>query len=245
MPLLGTTAPATPAGAHVLAAAEIVAAVVLHELAAPGAPAWGSMMPTYADPRTALAMTVPAGRPLPLPGHRAAARLRPAGAFGLRRHRRARCPAPGSTAWRRACSSCSWRSTAARRSPASASSTATRCSRPRTSSWTTTCTTARATRSSTSTSARRRWRWRPSRPWARAATFWRTSTRAATCATRCVRAVTQEMGADGRHYRDALEVARERACDILHALRAARPWARHEQLELRRIVSAADEALRS
>jgi len=59
MPNLGTTAPATKAGAFVLGAAEIVAAAVLHELAAPGAPVLGSIMQIYADPRTALTMTSP------------------------------------------------------------------------------------------------------------------------------------------------------------------------------------------
>ena len=59
MPTLGTTAPATQAGTLVVGAAEIVAASVLHQLAAPGAPVWGSLMPTYADPRTAATMTAP------------------------------------------------------------------------------------------------------------------------------------------------------------------------------------------
>ncbi len=59
MPSLGTTAPATKAGAFVVGAAEIVSAAVLHELAAPGAPVWGSIMQIYADPRTALTMTTP------------------------------------------------------------------------------------------------------------------------------------------------------------------------------------------
>jgi trimethylamine---corrinoid protein Co-methyltransferase len=59
MPNLGTTAPATKAGAFVVGAAEIVAAAVLHELAAPGAPVIGSVMQIYADPRTALTMTTP------------------------------------------------------------------------------------------------------------------------------------------------------------------------------------------
>jgi trimethylamine--corrinoid protein Co-methyltransferase len=59
MPNLGTTAPATKAGAFVVGAAEIVAAAVLHELAAPGAPVIGSVMQIYADPRTALTMTSP------------------------------------------------------------------------------------------------------------------------------------------------------------------------------------------
>ena len=57
MPNLGTTAPATKAGAFVVGAAEIVAAAVLHELAAPGSPVLGSIMQIYADPRTALTMT--------------------------------------------------------------------------------------------------------------------------------------------------------------------------------------------
>jgi trimethylamine--corrinoid protein Co-methyltransferase len=59
MPNLGTTAPATKAGAFVVGAAEIVAAAVLHELAAPGAPVLGSIMQIYADPRTALTLTTP------------------------------------------------------------------------------------------------------------------------------------------------------------------------------------------
>ena len=59
MPNLGTTAPATKAGAFVVGAAEIVAAAVLHELAAPGSPVIGSIMQIYADPRTALTMTTP------------------------------------------------------------------------------------------------------------------------------------------------------------------------------------------
>ena len=59
MPNLGTTAPATKAGAFVVGAAEIVGAAVLHELAAPAAPVVGSIMQIYADPRTALTMTSP------------------------------------------------------------------------------------------------------------------------------------------------------------------------------------------
>ena len=59
MPSLGTTAPAAKAGAFVLGAAEIVSAAVLHQLAAPGAPVWGSIMQIYADPRTALTLTTP------------------------------------------------------------------------------------------------------------------------------------------------------------------------------------------
>ena len=59
MPTLGTTAPATVAGAVVVGAAEIGAAAVLHQLAAPGAPVWGSVMMAYADPRTARTVSAP------------------------------------------------------------------------------------------------------------------------------------------------------------------------------------------
>ncbi len=59
MPNMGTTAPATKAGAFIVGAAEIVAATVLHELAAPGAPVIGSIMQIYADPRSALTLTSP------------------------------------------------------------------------------------------------------------------------------------------------------------------------------------------
>ena len=59
MPNLGTTAPATKAGAFVLGAAEIVGAAVLHQVAAPGSPVLGSIMQIYADPRTALTLTTP------------------------------------------------------------------------------------------------------------------------------------------------------------------------------------------
>ena len=52
MPTLGTTAPATKAGAFALGAAELVAASVLLELASPGAPVVHSIMQSYADPRS-------------------------------------------------------------------------------------------------------------------------------------------------------------------------------------------------
>lgn len=52
MPTLGTTAPATRAGAFALGAAELVAATVVLQLAAPGAPVAHSIMQSYADPRT-------------------------------------------------------------------------------------------------------------------------------------------------------------------------------------------------
>ena len=52
MPTLGTTAPATRAGAYVLGAAELVAASVLLQLVHPGAPVLHSIMQSYADPRS-------------------------------------------------------------------------------------------------------------------------------------------------------------------------------------------------
>lgn len=52
MPTLGTTAPATKAGALAMAAAELVSATVLVQLVAPGAPVIHSYIPSYVDPRT-------------------------------------------------------------------------------------------------------------------------------------------------------------------------------------------------
>jgi trimethylamine---corrinoid protein Co-methyltransferase len=52
MPTLGTTAPATKAGAYALGVAELVAASVVQQLATPGAPVIHSIMQSWADPRT-------------------------------------------------------------------------------------------------------------------------------------------------------------------------------------------------
>ena len=52
MPTLGTTAPATKAGAYALGSAELVAATVLLQLAHPGAPVLHSIMQSWADPRS-------------------------------------------------------------------------------------------------------------------------------------------------------------------------------------------------
>jgi trimethylamine--corrinoid protein Co-methyltransferase len=52
MPTLGTTAPATLAGAFALADAEIISATVLLQLAFPGAPVFHSIMQAWADPRS-------------------------------------------------------------------------------------------------------------------------------------------------------------------------------------------------
>lgn len=52
MPTLGTTAPATLAGAFAMGDAEIISAAVLMQLHAPGAPIFHSLMQAWADPRT-------------------------------------------------------------------------------------------------------------------------------------------------------------------------------------------------
>jgi trimethylamine--corrinoid protein Co-methyltransferase len=52
MPTLGTTAPATYAGALAMGDAECISATVLIQLAHPGTPVFHSIMHAYADPRT-------------------------------------------------------------------------------------------------------------------------------------------------------------------------------------------------
>jgi trimethylamine--corrinoid protein Co-methyltransferase len=52
MPTLGTTAPATTAGAFVVGDAECISGIVLLQLAYPGTPVFHSIMKAYADPRT-------------------------------------------------------------------------------------------------------------------------------------------------------------------------------------------------
>jgi trimethylamine--corrinoid protein Co-methyltransferase len=57
------------------------------------------------------------------------------------------------------------------------------------------------------------------------------------------RSIGQEIGPDGAHYRDPVEVARERGLDILENYEPA-PLAPDKVAELRRIVTAADAELR-
>jgi trimethylamine--corrinoid protein Co-methyltransferase len=57
------------------------------------------------------------------------------------------------------------------------------------------------------------------------------------------RSIGQEIGPDGVHYRDPLEVARERGVAILEVYRPE-PLDEDKQRELRRIVAAADAELR-
>ena len=64
MPTMGTTAPATLAGAMVMGDAECISAIVLMQLVTPGAPVFHSIMHAWADPRTAAYI----GYPLNAPG---------------------------------------------------------------------------------------------------------------------------------------------------------------------------------
>ncbi len=59
MPTMGTTAPATLAGALAMGDAEIISAAVLLQLAAPGAPVFHSLMQAWADPRTGTYVSYP------------------------------------------------------------------------------------------------------------------------------------------------------------------------------------------
>jgi trimethylamine---corrinoid protein Co-methyltransferase len=59
MPTLGTTAPATKAGAYALGSAELVAATVVLQLASPGAPVLHSTMQSSADLRTGRFVSFP------------------------------------------------------------------------------------------------------------------------------------------------------------------------------------------
>ena len=59
MPTYGTTAPATKAGAYVMGFAELLSATVLVQLAHPGAPVILFPLPVHADPRTAALITAP------------------------------------------------------------------------------------------------------------------------------------------------------------------------------------------
>ena len=89
MPNLGTTAPATKAGAFVAGRGRDRGRGRPPPARSAGRPGLGSIMQIYADPRTAPTMTVAARRPLPLPRDRAAAR-----ASACRRSGRSAAPTP-------------------------------------------------------------------------------------------------------------------------------------------------------
>jgi trimethylamine--corrinoid protein Co-methyltransferase len=59
MPTMGTTAPASQPGALALADAEIISAIVLMQLAHPGAPVFHSEMHAWADPRSGTYISYP------------------------------------------------------------------------------------------------------------------------------------------------------------------------------------------
>ena len=58
-----------------------------------------------------------------------------------------------------------------------------------------------------------------------------------------LRAVNQEIAEDGQHYRDPVEVARERALDILENY-TPEPLADDVRAELRRVVGEVDAAVK-
>jgi trimethylamine--corrinoid protein Co-methyltransferase len=242
MPTLGTTAPASQAGALVVGAAEIVAAAVLHQLAVPGAPVWGSIMSTYADPRTALTMTAPRDDR----GRFMSSEV--LHAFGL--------PALGAFGGTDATEPGSWQAGIEQavqllQLPLDGCETYTgiglhgtyqvfapedlvldddlyhraRCAYLDLAldddalALETIAAVGPGGNYLGQPHTRRRMR------------------------EVVVRALTQQIGADGRHYRDAFEVARERARDILERYEPP-PLGETERRELRRIVDAADESLR-
>jgi trimethylamine--corrinoid protein Co-methyltransferase len=59
MPTLGTTAPATLAGALAVGDAEVISATALIQLACPGAPVFHSLMQAWADPRSGAYVSYP------------------------------------------------------------------------------------------------------------------------------------------------------------------------------------------
>ncbi len=106
MPTLGTTAPATKAGAYALGSAELVAATVLLQLAIPGAPVLHFAMQSWADPRSGNFVSFPQdGRARAL-GTELAHHWGVPGRVGRLRHRLAGRPAPGRPASRRRWTSC-------------------------------------------------------------------------------------------------------------------------------------------
>jgi len=59
MPTLGTTAPATLAGALAMADAEVISATVLTQMVNPGAPVFHSIMQAWADPSSGKYVSYP------------------------------------------------------------------------------------------------------------------------------------------------------------------------------------------
>ncbi len=87
MPTLGTTAPATRAGAYAMAAAELVSATVLVQLVAPGAPVMHSLHPELRRPAYGRLPELPARPPRRFADRRAAASLGRPGRGHVVRHR--------------------------------------------------------------------------------------------------------------------------------------------------------------
>ncbi len=243
MPTLGTTAPATPAGALVVGAAEIVAAAVLHQLAAPGAPVWGSIMSSYADPRSALTVSAP----LEDPCRFLATEL--LHAFGL--------PALGAYGGTDATAPGTWQHGVEQASqllqlPLDGCETYTGIGLHGT--YTVFAPEDLILDDDLYHRARAAFLDLAADEEALAleaiaavgpgGNFLGHGHTRRHMRSAVVRALTHEVGADGRHFRDALEVARERAHDILDHYEPE-PLGDDAQRELRRLVAAADEAVRA
>jgi trimethylamine--corrinoid protein Co-methyltransferase len=243
MPTLGTTAPATPSGALVVGAAEIVAAAVLHQLAAPGAPVWGSIMSSYADPRSALTVSAP----LEDPCRFLATEL--LHAFGL--------PALGAYGGTDATEPGTWQHGVEQASqllqlPLDGCETYTGIGLHGT--YTVFAPEDLILDDDLYHRARAAFLDLAGDEEALAleaiaavgpgGNFLGQGHTRRHMRSAVVRALTHEVGADGRHFRDALEVARERAHDILDHYEP-QPLGDDAQRELRRLVAAADEAVRS
>jgi len=243
MPTLGTTAPATPAGALVVGAAEIVAAAVLHQLAAPGAPLWGSIMSTYADPRSAATLTAP------LDDRCRFLATEVLHAFGL--------PALGAFGGTDAVASGTWQDGVEQmvqllQLPLDSCETSTGIGLH--STYTVFAPEDLILGDDLYHRARTAFLDFPADDEAMAlgaiaavgpgGTFLGHAHTRRHMREAVVRAITQQIGADGRHYRDPVEVARERAAEILDHYEPE-PLGDDAQRELRRLVAAADEAVRA
>ena len=241
MPTLGTTAPATSAGALVVGDAEVISGIVLLQLAHPGTPVFHSIMKAWADPRTGgyVGYSVDSRvryAPVEMAHHWGLPSL--AACFGT--------DSPAAGTWQAgvevALDPLLGRPRRARRSsPGWASTGRTPCSIPRRSSSTTTSTSGRATPCWPRTSATRRWPSTSSPTSGRAATSSPRSTPGPTCGRRSGAASPtswRPTAATATRWRwPASRVAWIRANHHPEPLEAAKA------AELARILAAADREL--
>ena len=241
MPTLGTTAPATRAGAFAVGAAELVSATVLLQLAFPGAPVAHSIMQSYADPRTGGFVS------FPLDGRCRFLATELAHHWGVPSEAAccgtdAKAPAPGRPASRTASTWCRPPGRAATSCRASACSTSTRSSTPPTSCWPTTSTTAPATPIMDLDLGDEALALEAVREVGPGGHYLGSKHTRKHLRTSFVPAITHQP-APGGGFRDPLEVARERAAWI-DANHVPEPLPDDQKAELTRILAAADAELR-